>query len=119
MPLVIFTNERVAPLYLDTLVSALGGRQLHTFILPDGEAEKSFDNYQRALEFLAQKGIRRDACLLALGGGVIGDLCGFVAASWMRGIRFIQFPTTLLAQVDASVGGNVNDKCTTDGCNAS
>lgn len=105
VPLVIFTNERVAPLYLDTLVSALGGRQLHTFILPDGEAEKSFDNYQRALEFLAQKGIRRDACLLALGGGVIGDLCGFVAASWMRGIRFIQFPTTLLAQVDASVGG--------------
>lgn len=76
VPLVIFTNERVAPLYLETLRGALTGREVHTFILPDGEAEKSFANYQGALEFLAQKGIRRDACLLALGGGVIGDRSG-------------------------------------------
>lgn len=104
-PLVVFTNDVVAPLYLDRLEAALGPRTLHVFTLPDGEAEKSFDNFQRAIAFLADAGIRRDGCLLALGGGVVGDLCGFVAATWMRGIRFIQFPTTLLAQVDASVGG--------------
>lgn len=104
-PLVIITNDRVAPLYLDTLVAGLPDREVHTLVLPDGEAEKNFDNYQRAIGFLAERGIRRDACLLALGGGVIGDLCGFVAATWMRGVRFVQFPTTLLAQVDASVGG--------------
>jgi 3-dehydroquinate synthase len=104
-PLVVFTNDRVAPLYLDTLLAALPGREVHTLVFPDGEAEKSLRNFERAIGFLAERGIRRDACLLALGGGVIGDLCGFVAASWMRGIRFVQFPTTLLAQVDASVGG--------------
>lgn len=104
-PLVIFTNDRVAPLYLDTLLAALPDREVHTLVFPDGEAEKSLHNFERAISFLAEHGIRRDACLVALGGGVIGDLCGFVAASWMRGIRFVQFPTTLLAQVDASVGG--------------
>lgn len=104
-PVVIFSNDRVAPLYLDRLMAQLEGRQVHTLVLPDGEAEKSFANFERSIAFLAAEGIRRDACLLALGGGVIGDLCGFVAASWMRGVRFIQFPTTLLAQVDASVGG--------------
>ncbi len=104
-PKVIITNDRVAPLYLDQLIAALPGDDVHTLVLPDGEAEKSFDNYQRAIAFLADRGIRRDACLVALGGGVIGDLCGFVAATWMRGVRFVQFPTTLLAQVDASVGG--------------
>jgi 3-dehydroquinate synthase len=104
-PAVIITNDRVAPLYLDRLLHALPGPAAHTLVLPDGEAEKNFDNYQRAIGFLADHGIRRDACLLALGGGVIGDLCGFVAATWMRGVRFVQFPTTLLAQVDASVGG--------------
>ncbi len=104
-PLVVLTNDTVGPLYLDTLKAALGDRTVHTLVLPDGEAEKSFDNYRRAIAFLADHGVRRDGCLLALGGGVIGDLCGFVAATWMRGVRFIQFPTTLLAQVDASVGG--------------
>jgi len=104
-PLVIFSNDRVAPLYLEPLEAALAPRPVYRLVLPDGEAEKSFDNYRRAVEFLARQGIRRDACLVALGGGVIGDLCGFVAATWMRGVRFVQFPTTLLAQVDASVGG--------------
>ncbi len=104
-PLVVFSNEKVAPLYLDALARVLPDHELHPLVLPDGEAEKSFDNFRRAVDFLAERGIRRDACLLALGGGVIGDLCGFVAATWMRGIRFVQFPTTLLAQVDASVGG--------------
>lgn len=104
-PLVVFTNDRVAPLYMDTLLSAFAGREVHTLVFPDGEAEKSLHNFERAIGFLAEHQIRRDACLVALGGGVIGDLCGFVAACWMRGIRFVQFPTTLLAQVDASVGG--------------
>ena len=104
-PIVVFSNDRVAPLYLDRLLHALGEREVYTLVIRDGEAEKSFENYERAMRFLADRGIRRDACLLALGGGVIGDLCGFVAATWMRGVRFIQFPTTLLAQVDASVGG--------------
>jgi len=104
-PLVVLSNDRVAPLYLDTLLAALPQREVHTLVFPDGEAEKSLHNFERAITFLADHGIRRDACLVALGGGVIGDLCGFVAASWMRGIRFVQFPTTLLAQVDASVGG--------------
>jgi len=104
-PLVIMSNDRVAPLYLESLTAALDGREYHSLVLPDGEAQKSLDNYGRCIDFLAERGIRRDACLLALGGGVIGDLCGFVAASWMRGVHFVQFPTTLLAQVDASVGG--------------
>ena len=101
----ILTNERVAPLYLDTLRDALAGFDVHVLVLPDGETEKSFAAYENAITFLADHGIRRDACLLALGGGVIGDICGFVAATWMRGVRFVQVPTTLLAQVDASVGG--------------
>lgn len=104
-PVVIMSNDRVAPLYLDTLTAALGDRDVAVFIVRDGEAEKNFANFERAVHFLAEHGIRRDASLLALGGGVVGDLCGFVAASWMRGVRFVQFPTTLLAQVDASVGG--------------
>ncbi len=104
-PAVVITNDRVGPLYLDRLTGALPGDEIHTLVLPDGEAQKNFDNYQKAIGFLAERGIRRDACLVALGGGVIGDLCGFVAATWMRGVRFVQFPTTLLAQVDASVGG--------------
>ncbi len=104
-PLVVVSNERVAPLYLDALREALEPRKPEVLVLPDGEAEKSFDNYRRAIGFLAARGIGRDACLVALGGGVVGDLCGFVAATWMRGVRFVQVPTTLLAQVDASVGG--------------
>jgi 3-dehydroquinate synthase len=104
-PRVVITNDRVGPLHLDTLTAALEGRDVHVLTLPDGEEEKSFHNYRRAIGFLAERGIRRDAVLVALGGGVIGDLCGFVAATWMRGVRFVQVPTTLLAQVDASVGG--------------
>lgn len=104
-PAVVITNDRVAPLYLEQLLEALPHNDVPALVLPDGEAEKNFSNYQRAIAFLADHGIRRDAVLIALGGGVIGDLCGFVAATWMRGVRFVQFPTTLLAQVDASVGG--------------
>jgi 3-dehydroquinate synthase len=73
--------------------------------LPDGEQHKTMATWSMILDFLADSRAGRDACLLALGGGVIGDICGFAAASWMRGIASIQLPTTLLAQVDSSVGG--------------
>lgn len=104
-PLVAITNDTVGPLYLDTLRQALDGADLRELVLADGEAAKNLDNWARITDFLASQRIGRDSCILALGGGVIGDISGFAAATWMRGIDFVQFPTTLLAQVDASVGG--------------
>lgn len=104
-PVVVVSNDVVAPLYLAQLQTTLAAAELHSLVLPDGEVHKTFDNWRRTLDFLVDIGAGRDACLVALGGGVIGDLCGFAAASYMRGVRFIQAPTTLLAQVDASVGG--------------
>ena len=101
----VVSNTSVAPLYLDRLAQGLGGLQWSSFLLEDGEAHKSFANVGRALEALAALGATRDACVIALGGGVVGDLAGFTAACWMRGIDFIQVPTTLLAMVDSSVGG--------------
>ncbi|MBE9549082.1 MAG: 3-dehydroquinate synthase [Proteobacteria bacterium] len=104
--LLIVSNEIVAPLYLDTLCKALpAGGQHEQLILPDGEEYKTIDQWMRVSDKLADMKAGRDACIIALGGGVIGDLAGFAAASWMRGIDIIQVPTTLLAQVDASVGG--------------
>jgi len=103
--IVIVSNEVVAPLYLQRVESALGGRPFRHLVLPDGEATKDVSAWSRVIDFLVAEQAGRDACLIALGGGVIGDLCGFAAATYMRGIRFIQAPTTLLAQVDASVGG--------------
>jgi 3-dehydroquinate synthase len=104
-PVVILSNDQVAPLYLESLMTGIGGRDIHQLILPDGEAQKSLGNWSRVMDFLVDIQATRDTCLLTLGGGVIGDLGGFAAATWMRGINFIQAPTTLLAQVDASVGG--------------
>lgn len=104
-PVFLVTNEVVAPLYLDVVLGAISERVVKQLVLPDGEAEKNHRNWQRVHEFLAIHQAGRDSCVLALGGGVIGDLAGFAAATWMRGIRFVQAPTTLLAQVDASVGG--------------
>jgi 3-dehydroquinate synthase len=108
-PAVVVSNEVVAPLYLETVREALGAGQtdlaVETLVLPDGEQHKNEETWRAVIDFLAERGVRRDASLVALGGGVIGDLAGFAAASWMRGIRFVQAPTTLLAQVDASVGG--------------
>lgn len=101
----LVSNDIVAPLYLDQVRSALGDTKCKSLVLPDGEDQKNHQNWQRIHEFLAHHHAGRDACLVALGGGVIGDLVGFAAATWMRGIRFVQVPTTLLAQVDASVGG--------------
>lgn len=101
----VVSNTTVAPLYLDRVARGLDGLKWASFLIEDGEAHKSFANVERALAALAELGATRDACVIALGGGVVGDLAGFSAACWMRGIDFIQMPTTLLAMVDSSVGG--------------
>jgi 3-dehydroquinate synthase len=101
----IVTNETVAPLYLDRVKAALEDRQLATVVLPDGEAYKTMDSAMTVFDVLLARRFSRSAHLVALGGGVIGDLTGFAAACYQRGIPFIQIPTTLLAQVDSSVGG--------------
>ena len=101
----VISNTTVAPLYLPRIEAGLDGLHWSSFLLDDGEAHKTFANVGRALEALGQLGATRDACVIALGGGVVGDLAGFSAACWMRGIDFIQMPTTLLAMVDSSVGG--------------
>lgn len=101
----IVTNETVAPLYLQRLQQTLDGYQLDACVLPDGEAYKTLDSFGRIMTALLEGGHGRDTTIVALGGGVIGDLAGFAAASYQRGVAFIQIPTTLLSQVDSSVGG--------------
>ncbi|MGA9574908.1 MAG: 3-dehydroquinate synthase, partial [Lysobacterales bacterium] len=104
-PVLIVSNETVAPLYLDSLAGSLAGADTHTLILPDGEIYKTAGQWSRIIDKLVEMRATRDSTLFTLGGGVIGDMGGFAAATYMRGIRFIQAPTSLLAQVDASVGG--------------
>lgn len=101
----IVTNETVAPLYLEQVKAALVGKQVDSVILPDGEAYKTLDTLNLIFDALLTNKHNRTTTLLALGGGVIGDMCGFAAASYQRGVNFIQVPTTLLSQVDSSVGG--------------
>lgn len=101
---VIISNPIVANLYLKP-VAALFQQQPKHFLLPDGEAHKTLTSFEQVLSFLLEQKLSRDLVLVALGGGVIGDLTGFVAACYQRGVRFIQIPTTLLSQVDSSVGG--------------
>jgi 3-dehydroquinate synthase len=101
----IVSNDTIAPLYLPRVVAGLDGLRHATLVLPDGETHKTLDSAARVFDALAALGATRDAAVIALGGGVIGDLAGFAAACWMRGIDFIQMPTTLLAMVDSSVGG--------------
>ncbi len=103
--LLIVTNETIAPLYLAKLQGALQGRRIATLILPDGEQHKTLENFSRILDALVAERMNRDAAAVALGGGVIGDMVGFAAACYQRGIDYVQVPTTLLAQVDSSVGG--------------
>jgi 3-dehydroquinate synthase len=103
--LLIVTNEVVAPLYLATLEAALEGRRVHSLILPDGEQHKTLASLATIVDALVDARLNRDAAVVALGGGVIGDMAGFAAACYQRGIDYIQVPTTLLAQVDSSVGG--------------
>jgi 3-dehydroquinate synthase len=102
----VVSDETVAGLYLDRVGAILDdGHRWRSLVLPAGEEAKTVANWQRVLDELVDLGAQRDATVLALGGGVIGDLAGFAAASYMRGIRVVQMPTTLLAQVDAAVGG--------------
>jgi 3-dehydroquinate synthase len=101
----VVTNVTVAPLYLDSLLNQLTAYQVATVVLPDGEQYKTLDAVAHIFTVLLEKKFSRNATLVALGGGVIGDMGGFAAACYQRGIPFIQIPTTLLAQVDSSVGG--------------
>jgi len=101
----VVTNETVGPLYLDALCRGLEGKRVRSVVLPDGEQYKTLDTLSRVLDAMVAGRLNRDACVVALGGGVVGDIAGFAAACYQRGIDFVQVPTTLLAQVDSSVGG--------------
>lgn len=103
----VVTNDTVAPLYLDKITATLSAdaAQVEAVILPDGEQYKTLEYLNRIFDALLEGNYARDCLLLALGGGVIGDMTGFAAASYQRGVDFIQVPTTLLSQVDSSVGG--------------
>jgi 3-dehydroquinate synthase len=101
----LVTNTTVGPLYAQRLTAALALRRCIEVALPDGEVHKTLANVSRMLDVLVANRFSRDACVVALGGGVVGDMAGFAAACYQRGISFVQVPTTLLAQVDSSVGG--------------
>lgn len=103
----VVTNETIAPLYADKVVKTLEGigQKVKLIVLPDGEVFKTWEVLQKIFDGLLENSADRKTTLVALGGGVIGDMTGFAAACYMRGIKFIQVPTTLLSQVDSSVGG--------------
>jgi len=101
----VVTNSTIAPLYLDQTLAALGNTPCSSVILPDGESFKNLDELNRIFTALLSENFDRSCTLIALGGGVVGDMTGYAAASYQRGVDFIQLPTTLLAQVDSSVGG--------------
>jgi 3-dehydroquinate synthase len=101
----IVTNDTVAPLYLETLRQSLGGQDIATIVLPDGESFKNWETLQLIFDGLLRARHDRKTTVVALGGGVVGDMAGFAAACYQRGVDFIQVPTTLLSQVDSSVGG--------------
>ena len=103
----VVTDDTVHALYFDRLSRTLldAGYEVYPFVIPHGEGSKSTDSLVALLEFCAEHRLTRSDALVALGGGVVGDLCGFAAAIYLRGVRFVQIPTTLLAMVDSSVGG--------------
>ena len=103
--LLVVSNTVVAPLYLGSLEASLRPRRVVAVILPDGESHKTLANVARILDVLVANRFGRDCAVIALGGGVVGDMAGFAAATYQRGVAFVQVPTTLLAQVDSSVGG--------------
>ena len=106
--IMIISDDNVFPLYGDTIVKTLEDKyEVHSLILPHGEPTKSFQSLPKIYSALLEARFSRSDLIIALGGGVIGDLAGFAAASFLRGIKFIQIPTSLLAQVDSSVGGKV------------
>lgn len=110
----IVSNAKIASYYLNALQDALQDHDVHVVLLPDGEQHKTLDNVKRIFDKLIECQYKRDATLIALGGGVIGDMTGFAASCYQRGMPFIQIPTTALAQIDSSIGGktavNYNDK---------
>ena len=101
----VVSNETVAPLYMESILKTLYGYEVNTHILPDGEEFKSMQMLDGIFDALLKVPCDRQTTLIALGGGVVGDITGFAAACYQRGVPFIQVPTTLLAQVDSSVGG--------------
>ena len=101
----VVSNVTVAPLYLDVLLKSLSDFKVFTHILPDGEEFKNLDILDGIFDALLKVPCDRQTTIIALGGGVVGDITGFAAACYQRGVPFIQIPTTLLAQVDSSVGG--------------
>ena len=103
----VVTNPTVAQLYLDPVHKALdrSGFEVVPILLPDGEEHKNFTTLQTIYDCLIAERFERKSCVMALGGGVVGDLAGFAAATYLRGVPYVQVPTTLLAQVDSSVGG--------------
>ena len=103
----VAADSNVAPLYLETVCASLrdAGFAVCSYVFPAGEAHKNFTTLSAILEFLAESQLTRTDCVAALGGGVTGDMAGFAAASYLRGIRYVQLPTTLLSAVDSSVGG--------------
>jgi 3-dehydroquinate synthase len=103
--ILVVSNETVAPLYLDQLKAVLPAVQIDEVVLPDGEQFKTLDQLSAIYDHLLKKRHNRTTTLIALGGGVVGDMTGFAAACYQRGVNFIQIPTTLLSQVDSSVGG--------------
>jgi len=103
----IISDSTVWPLYGETAAKSIenAGFTVISFVFPAGEASKNGETYLQALNFLAEAKVTRTDCIVALGGGVVGDLAGFTAATYLRGVSYIQVPTTLLAAVDSSVGG--------------
>ena len=103
----VVTDSIVGPLYLETVTESLkaAGYAAGTFEFPAGEESKNVSTLSDILEFLAKERLTRSDCLIALGGGVAGDMAGFAAAVYLRGVRYVQMPTTLLSAVDSSVGG--------------
>jgi 3-dehydroquinate synthase len=101
----LVSNTTIAPLYVPALLQGLAGRNVVQVALPDGEEHKTLATVSRMLDVLVANRFGRDCTVLALGGGVVGDMAGFAAASYQRGVSYVQVPTTLLAQVDSSVGG--------------
>ena len=104
---VIISDDNVFPLYGEIVKNSLvdSGYSVCEFVVPNGEESKSFENYHNILEFCAENSITRTDLFVALGGGVVGDLTGFVASTYLRGVDFVQIPTTVLSMVDSSVGG--------------
>ena len=103
----VISDDNVAPLYLERLEKSLSqaGFECISFVFPHGEASKNAENYIKILNFLAANKMTRSDVVIALGGGVVGDISGFVSATYLRGISYVQIPTSLLAMVDSSVGG--------------